>query len=301
MPDVTAATLIPAASPDQDLRLLIAGFLAGYGPSTRKTYAWIMKKWVVWCHERDLDVIQVRRVHIDLFARWMEEETKFAPATVCHHLCVLRSFYLYLEDENVIVQSPARRVRLPKHSQESSTQGLSREELIRFIAVSTYNPTYHAMVCMLALNGMRISEVVGAQIEHMSVERGHRTVRVIRKGSKHQTLPLSPKTARAIDAILGERTSGPILLTKDGTPMTRINAYKAVQRLGKKAGIDTNMHPHRLRHAFVTTALDAGVPLADVQDSVGHADPRQTQRYNRNRFSLDRNATHIVTAFLAGG
>jgi site-specific recombinase XerD len=61
------------------------------------------------------------------------------------------------------------------------------------------------------------------------------------------------------------------------------------------------MHPHRLRHAFVTTALDAGVPLHDVQDSAGHADPRTTMRYNRNRYSLDWNATHIVTAFLAGG
>lgn len=116
-----------------------------------------------------------------------------------------------------------------------------------------------------------------------------------------KTLPLSPKTVRALDHIIGERISGPILLSGLGNPMTRTNAAKAVARIGKRAGVESRVHPHRLRHAFVTTALDAGVPLHDVQDSAGHADPRTTMRYNRNRFSLDRNATHIVTAFVSGG
>jgi integrase len=55
-----------------------------------------------------------------------------------------------------------------------------------------------------------------------------------------------------------------------------------------------------LRHAFITTALDAGVPLRDVQDAASHADPRTTMRYNRTRVSLDRHATYIVARFLAG-
>jgi integrase/recombinase XerD len=58
--------------------------------------------------------------------------------------------------------------------------------------------------------------------------------------------------------------------------------------------------PHTLRHAFITAALDAGVPLRDVQEAASHADPRTTMRYDRARGSLDRHATYIVAAYLAG-
>jgi integrase len=55
-----------------------------------------------------------------------------------------------------------------------------------------------------------------------------------------------------------------------------------------------------LRHAFITAALDAGVPLRDVQEAASHADPRTTMRYDRGRQSLDRHATYIVATFIAG-
>jgi len=55
-----------------------------------------------------------------------------------------------------------------------------------------------------------------------------------------------------------------------------------------------------LRHAFITAALDAGVPLRDVQEAASHADPRTTMRYDRARGSLDRHATYIVAAYVAG-
>jgi site-specific recombinase XerD len=55
-----------------------------------------------------------------------------------------------------------------------------------------------------------------------------------------------------------------------------------------------------LRHAFITAALDAGVPLRDVQEAASHADPTTTMRYDRARGSLDRHATYIVATYLAG-
>jgi len=58
--------------------------------------------------------------------------------------------------------------------------------------------------------------------------------------------------------------------------------------------------PHSLRHSLITAALDAGVPLRDVQEAASHADPRTTMRYDRGRGSLDRHATYIVTTFVAG-
>ena len=73
-----------------------------------------------------------------------------------------------------------------------------------------------------------------------------------------------------------------------------------VRRTARKAGIAKNVGPHTLRHAFITAALDAGVPLRDVQEAASHADPRTTMRYDRARTSLDRHATYIVAAYVAG-
>ena len=68
----------------------------------------------------------------------------------------------------------------------------------------------------------------------------------------------------------------------------------------RRAGIGKSVTPHTLRHAFITAALDAGVPLRDVQEAASHADPRTTIRYDRARGSLDRHATYIVAAYVAG-
>ena len=73
-----------------------------------------------------------------------------------------------------------------------------------------------------------------------------------------------------------------------------------MRRPARKAGINKPVGPHTLRHAFIIAALDAGVPLRDVQEAASHADPRTTMRYDRARVSLDRHATYIVAAFLAG-
>jgi integrase len=73
-----------------------------------------------------------------------------------------------------------------------------------------------------------------------------------------------------------------------------------MRRLARKAGINKPVGPHTLRHAFITAALDASVPVRDVQEAASHADPRTTMRYNRARGSLDRHATYIVAAFMAG-
>jgi integrase len=75
---------------------------------------------------------------------------------------------------------------------------------------------------------------------------------------------------------------------------------RTVKRLTKRAGITKRISAHSLRHSFITAALDAGVSLGDVQEAASHADPRTTMRYDRARQSLDRHATDIVAAFVAG-
>ena len=101
---------------------------------------------------------------------------------------------------------------------------------------------------------------------------------------------------------IGERVGGPVFLAADGRRLDRHGAGRIVRKTARRAGIAKTVTPHTLRHAFaaVTAALDAGVPLRDVQEAASHADPRTTMRYDRARGSLDRHATYIVAAYVAG-
>ena len=161
-------------------------------------------------------------------------------------------------------------------------------------------PGNHALISLLALNGLGVSEAIGADVEAQGLERGHRTLTITRKGGKTLTLPLAPRTARAVDLALGERYDGPIFLAATGERLGRPAAGRIVRRVAGAAGITKRVGPHTLRHAFITAALDAGVPLREVQEAANHADPRTTMRYDRARVSLDRHATYIVATFIAG-
>ena len=161
-------------------------------------------------------------------------------------------------------------------------------------------PAEHALISLLALNGLRVSEATGTDIEHLGPERGHRTLTIPRKGGKVVTISLAPRTARAIDLAIGERTGGPVFLAADGRRLDRHGAGRIVRKTARRARIGKPVTPRTLRHAFITAALDAGVPLRDVQEAASHADPRTTIRYDRARGSLDRHATYIVAAYVAG-
>jgi Phage integrase family len=141
---------------------------------------------------------------------------------------------------------------------------------------------------------------LGADSDDLDFDRGHRTLRVIHKGGKHAIVPLAPRTSRALGLYFGERTSGPLFLGALGGRMDRCAADRTVKRLARQAGIAKRISPHSLRHSFITAALDAGVALRDVQEAANHADPRTTMRYDRARRSLDRHATYVVAAFVAG-
>jgi integrase/recombinase XerD len=154
---------------------------------------------------------------------------------------------------------------------------------------------------MLGLLGLRIFEATSADIADLGEEHGHRVLRVCGKGTKVVLIPLPPAVGRAIDKAIDSRTSGPILLNSRGARMDRHAATRRLRRLAEASGVRiTSPHPHMLRHTKVTAALDAGVPLRDVQEAASHADPRTTMRYDRARASLDRHATYIVAAYVAG-
>jgi integrase len=155
-------------------------------------------------------------------------------------------------------------------------------------------------VSLLALNGLRVSEALGVDIDALGLERGHRTLTVTRKGGKLVTMPLAPRVGRALDLAIGERLEGAVFVDDAGKRLDRHAAGRIVRRIARQAGIAKCVGPHTLRQAFITAALDAGVPLRDVQEAASHADPRTTMRYDRGRQSLDSHATYIVATFVAG-
>lgn len=299
--DVLVPEVVEAGFDPFRARVAMGGFLAGYSGKTFEAYALDLHQWCQWCFDHDLDLFDVRRAHIELFARWLEE-TGRAKSTVARRLSTITGFYRCCTEEQLISHSPAAHVRRPRVSYESNQTPLDRNEVgMLLVQAGISGGRDHALACLLALNGLRISEALGSDIEHLGVVRGHRTVTVTRKGGAIVTIPLAPRTGRAIDLCIGERSDGPILLNRDATArLDRHAAARIVRRLARRAGIDKRVTPHTLRHAFITAALDAGVPLRDVQEAASHADPRTTMRYDRARGSLDRHATYIVATYLAG-
>ena len=281
-------------------RLALAGFLAGYGGLTREAYELDLGQCTSWCHQHHLRLFQARRADIECFVRDLETRGR-ARATFTRRLCTIAGFYRSAVEEDLLDHSPAAHVRRVRLDYESHATGLDRNELgALLVAAALGSPAEHALISLLALNGLRVSEATGASIEALGQQRGHRTLVITRKGGKVVTIALAPRTARAIDLAVGERVEGPMFLAPDGRRLDRHGAARIVRRVARRAGITRPVGPHTLRHAFITAALDAGVPLRDVQEAASHADPRTTIRYDRARGSLDRHATYIVAAYIAG-
>ncbi len=238
-----------------------AGFLAGYAGLTRQAYALDLRPYASWCQQRHVGLFQARRADIECFARDLEARGR-ARATITRRLCTVAGFCRYAVEEELLDYSPAAHVRRPRLDYESHATGLDRNELgAMLVAAGLGTASEHALISLLALNGLRVSEATGASVEALGVERGHRTLVVTRKGGKVVTVPLAPRTARAIDLAIGERSDGPVFLTADGRRLDRHGAGRIVRRAARRAGIAKPVGPHTLRHAFITAALDAGVSL----------------------------------------
>ena len=130
--------------------------------------------------------------------------------------------------------------------------------------------------------------------------RGYRVLHLVGKGNKPATMPLTVPVLRVLEACRGQRTNGPLVLRPvSGNPIDRRDAYRMVTRIAKAAGIPRHISSHSPRHAAITNALDAGVPLRDAQILARHADPRTTEHYDRARGNLDRHGVHFLTAYVA--
>jgi integrase len=235
----------------------------------------------------------------------MQEIRRFKPSTGSRRFSVAAGFYKTCVIDSLLEHSPAEHVRRPAVPPESPTLGFTHlqfEALLTAVRESSNSCDFALVVAMLGLLGLRIFEATGADIADLGEEHGHRVLRVCGKGTKVVLVPLPPAVGRAIDRATGARTSGPILLNSRGARMDRHAATRRLRRLAETTGVRISRpHPHMLRHTFVTTMLDAGVDLRDVQIAARHADPRTTMRYDRARKNLDRHPNYILAAYMASG
>lgn len=269
---------------------------------TRAAYRRDVAAWLAWCAQREVDALRASFLDVNAYARGLE--ASLAPASVARKLSGLSSWYDFLVKLRAVEVNPVAGADRPYVSRDhSATVGLTPEEVDALLAAAEADAgpaavRHRAVLALLADLGLRVGELVGLDVADVGWERGHRSVRFVGKGGRPRRRVLTPAAAAAVDEYLAGRTEGPLFVTVSGARIDRHAVFRLVRRLAREAGIASweRLSPHSLRHAFATAARGEGVPLEDVQDAMGHADPRTTRRYDRDRHNLDRDPAYTIAA-----
>lgn len=280
----------------------VENFLGRYRGNTRTLYEIDMRIFTDWCELVDVDPLDATRAELERFARHLEHERGNSPSTVAHRLGVLRIFYRMALADDLVRRDPTIFLNMPRvFTDPAGIPWLDRYAMGRLMrAARETSPAHEALVVMMGVLGLRVSEACAVNIEDFrDDDLGYRTLRVVGKGHKPATIPIPVPVLRVLERARDGRTAGPLILTRRGTRQTRNGAYDWIKRLAKKAGVRGDIHPHSLRRSAITGALDAGVELRDAQVFARHSDPRSTMRYDSHQFDLDRHAAHAVARWMA--
>ncbi|MFC6021116.1 tyrosine-type recombinase/integrase [Plantactinospora solaniradicis] len=287
---------------------------------TRDAYRRDVAGWLSWCESRGLDPLRATFLDVNAYARQLEATLglrsgrPLTAATVARRLSALSSWYDFLVKLHAVEANPVPAADRPQVDRDhSATVGLTPDEVDALLAAAEADtgPTAirnRVTIALLADLGLRVGELISLDLTDLGTERGHRSIRFVGKGGKVRRRALTSGTAYAVDAYLAARAAaqglsvpelrGPLLVTATGARLDRNAVFRLVRRLAQAAGIHAwaRLSPHSLRHAFATTARAEGVSLEDVQDAMGHADPRTTRRYDRDRHNLDRDPAYVIWA-----
>ncbi|MGX1701701.1 tyrosine-type recombinase/integrase [Microbacterium sp. NPDC055357] len=310
---MTLANFSQTTNADRHAALTGAWLMSLGSEHTRRAYRGDIRGMFAFLDSFDLDALEAERRHLDAYRLTLTG----AASTVARKLAAASSFYSYASIEGAMPHAeahPVRRVVRPRvDADHSATRGLSKSEALAFLdAAEADGPRAFALVSLLVMSGARLSEVLGADRAHLQHDNGHRVLVVTRKGGKVAKLALPAQTVAALSVYLGASAAAgqeivtadaasadaPLFTTATGKRWAASEAFRTVQRIARRAGIDGAVSPHSLRHTHATLALDAGVTLADLQDSMGHADPRTTRRYDRARGRLERSSAYAVASAL---
>jgi integrase/recombinase XerC len=218
---------------------------------------------------------------------WQLMERGFARTSIARKLSAVRSFYRYLQREDMVSVSPAASISSPKLDRRLP-EFLSREESTRLVeAPDVASPAGlrdRAFLELLYASGLRVSELVSLNLGQVNLES--REIRVWGKGSKERIVLMGEPAARAISAYLRDGRPrlvvGPteaVFLNQDGGRLTVRSVQSFVRAYASLVGIEKDVHPHMVRHTFATHLLDGGADLRVVQELLGHASLSSTQIY----------------------
>lgn len=267
--------------------------------STRASYRRELERWAAWCATHGADPLTAGRQHAAGFVDELERQDR-APSTIKGARAAINGAYQWALDEGVVERNPFVRVRGPKVDRDSPRRAVERDEfdLIKDVARAAGTLEY-ALVMLLYLLGDRVSAICNADLKDLKRVDGIRVLEVTVKGAKKEHHPLAPPIAAAIDAHVGRRATGPLLLNRRGRRLTRQTAWRIVRKLGEDAGIPPpGIHPHMFRHGFGTLARKQGIDLGVVQDAMSHANPATTLTYDHSRRNLEAHPTWtLITLF----
>lgn len=286
------------------LEQLAAAWLISFdSEDTRAAYRRDLAAWLEFCREHELDPFEARRPHVDAWRLQGAGMNNPAQTSLARRLAAVSSFYTYGVLEEILDRNPAVHVSRPKFDRNTSTtRGLTKEEAQALLLGAAQRSRRHlAAVSTMIFDGLRTGSVLGADADKIGLDKGHRVIDVPVKGGGLKRVPFHPVTAVAVDDYLDERTTGPLLVTETGRRLVRNQLVRIVRQSARAGGIEEpdELTPHCCRHAFATLSLDAGVALRDLQDAMGHADPRTTMRYDRARNQLERHPAYVLGAYLS--
>lgn len=260
--------------------------------ATQAAYARDLADWLVWLEGRRVGAFEARGATVQ---RYLGEPLATggtpAPATVARRMVCLSAYYRRAVASGLMGANPVEPAARPRLSETGGSVGISlqaAQELVQAARAAT--PRDRLLVLLLLGLGLRVSEAIGADLEDLGRRSGRRTLRV--KSSRGETVvPLHGELRQLVEEVTRGRSSGPLLVTSTGRRLTRQHAAKIIRRLGRQIGLP-KLHPHALRHTFITLSLAGGASLLDVQDAARHADVRTTRRYARQRGRLDRHPSY---------
>ncbi len=222
-----------------------------------------------------------------------------APTSLRRRAAALKGFYRFAYGEGHIGLDVAAHLDLPRQSR-LLPETLAVDEVERLLEAAGGDdpdePTHarrvrdRALLELLYAAGLRISEAIGLDREHLSTDGGF--VRVIGKGDRERLVPIGDVALDWLDRwIEGPRGSllavghvapergGPLFLGDRGRRLARQQAWAAVKGAAERAGLGSRVSPHTLRHSFATHLLEGGADLRIVQELLGHASISTTQLY----------------------
>jgi integrase/recombinase XerD len=240
-----------------------------------------------WLSARELSLTHATRADLLAFIA-ARVEGGARPRSTARQLSSFRRFYRFLVRDGVVRDDPTAQIAMPRIGR-SLPKSLSEAEVESLLAAPVIaDPLGHrdrAMLEVLYATGLRVSELVNLRVGQVNLTQG--VIRVVGKGNRERLIPLGEEAVRwlggfitsARGEILLDRTTDYLFPTRRGDRMTRQAFWHIIKRYARKSGVDRELSPHTLRHAFATHLLNHGADLRVVQMLLGHSDLSTTQIY----------------------